>query len=52
MTVLISLIIGLVLIFALVIAEGYLPIDGRIVRLIQALTAIVGVLLLVQRYWV
>ena len=52
MTELISLIIAIVVLAVLVWAEGLLPIDPWIVRIIQAATAIIGALLLVQRFWV
>jgi hypothetical protein len=50
MSVLISLVIWIVIIGLLVWAEGILPIDPTVVRIIQAATAIVGVLLIAQRF--
>ena len=51
MSSLIVVVIGLILIAALVYGENYLspPLDGGLVRLIQAATVIVGVLLIAQR---
>ncbi|MET0375663.1 MAG: hypothetical protein ABW128_15575 [Rhizorhabdus sp.] len=46
---LVALVVSLILIAALVWAEGLLPFDATMVRLIQALTAIVGILLIAQR---
>jgi len=52
MSLLISLIIWIVVIALLVWAEGLLPIDPTVVRIIQAATAIIGVLLIAQRFLV
>jgi hypothetical protein len=49
MSLLITVIIWIAVIGFLIWAEGLLPIDPRIVRVIQAATAIVGALLLIQR---
>jgi hypothetical protein len=49
MFLLITVIIWVAVIGLLVWAEGLLPIDPRVVRVIQAVTAIVGALLLIQR---
>ncbi len=53
MSVLISLVIAIIVIALLVWAEGFLspPLDAGIVRLIQAATAIIGALLVLQRFW-
>ncbi len=51
MTILISLIIGVVILAVLVWAAGLLPLVGQLVRIIQAAVAIIGALLLAQRYW-
>jgi len=45
----VTLIVGLIIVAALVWAESYLPFDGRAVQLIQAATAILGVVLVAQR---
>lgn len=51
MSALIIVIIGLIIIAALVYGESFLspPLDGNLVRLIQAATVIGGVLLIAQR---
>lgn len=49
---LIYLIVAIVIIGILVVGESYLPIDGRIVRLLQAATILIGALLLADRYLV
>lgn len=51
MSALVTLIIGLIIIAALVYGESYLSpsLDATIVRLIQAATIILGVVLIAQR---
>lgn len=49
MTILIAAIIILVVIVLLVWAEGLLPIDARVVQLLQAATVIIGALIILQR---
>ena len=44
-----TVLIWVICIGFLVWAEGHLPFDGRLVQGIQAVTAIVGALLLLQR---
>lgn len=51
MDILVTLIVGLIIIAGLVYGEGYLspPLDAGLVRLIQALTIILGIVLIGHR---